>query len=648
MTTSHSSTSDTSTSDTSTSDSSTGRPSGRRSSAKRPSGGNPGANAAMDDYLAPIVSVKESLVTIDVGGAPVKKNEVGHILSGGRRLKAEVLRVRGTLADMQVFEDTQGVRVGERVELSGELLSVALGPGLLGQVVDGLQNPLTALARDYGFFLPGGVTTHALDQDKVWEFKPCVAIGDTLVAGQPLGSTREGHLDHNIMLPFNAPEPMEVLWIREGNCTVIEAIAQVRDAAGIEREVTMQQRWPVRRPIAEGMLKRRFAERRYPSEPMTTGQRIIDTFFPIAFGGTACIPGPFGAGKTVLQSLIARHSPVDVVIVIACGERAGEVVETITEYPETVDPHTGGSLMERTIIVCNTSSMPVAAREASIYTGITLGEYYRQMGYQVLCIADSTSRWAQAMRETSGRMEEIPGEEAFPAYLDSAIKNIYERAGVVKNPDASIGSLSLIGTVSPAGGNFEEPVTQATLATVKCFLGLSSERAYKRFYPAIDPLLSWSRYLDQLQAWFAEHLGPHWVDDVKTMNELLKRGDTINQMMQVTGEEGISLEDFVAWQKATLIDRVYLQQDAFDSVDASVSRARQLKMFALLKKLIERDYRFEDKEQAREFFTRVTGLFKNLNYTAEEAPEYEDYQEQIRSLPVAAQADKLMDEVEAQ
>jgi V/A-type H+-transporting ATPase subunit A len=293
------------------------------------------------------------------------------------------------------------------------------------------------------------------------------------------------------------------------------------------------------------------------------------------------------------------------------------------------DPLTGGVLMDRTIIICNTSSMPVAARESSIYTGVTLGEYYRQMGYQVLLIADSTSRWAQAMRETSGRMEEIPGEEAFPAYLDSSIKNIYERAGVIKTPDNTQGSLTMIGTVSPAGGNFEEPVTQATLGTVKTFLGLSSDRAYKRFYPAIDPLISWSRYLDQLKPWFDKNINPDWVNDVKMMHEMLHRGDAIYQMMQVTGEEGITIEDYIDWQKATLIDMVFLQQDAFDEVDVTVSSDRQQESFALMKKLITQNYQFKDKDECREFFTKITGLYKNFNYSPIDAPVFKNYKQEI-------------------
>ena len=579
-----------------------------------------------------VMAVRESLVTIDTGGNPIRKNEVGFILVGRERLMAEVLRIQGNSADMQVFEDTRGVRVGDRVEMSGEMLSVVLGPGLLGQVFDGLLNPLAVLARDHGFFLPRGLEVFPLDLKKKWAFTPTVSRGDMLFAGQTIGTVQEGLLTHKIMIPFHEPEAVEVTWIQQGSFTVDTPVARIQGKDGEKRELTLFQKWPVRRPIPEVMLRKRRVERLYPHEPLTTTTRIIDTFFPIALGGTACIPGPFGAGKTVLQSLISRYSTVDIVIVTACGERAGEVVETIREFPETKDPRTGGSLMDRTIIVCNTSSMPVAARESSIYTGITLGEYYRQMGYHVLVIADSTSRWAQAMRETSGRMEEIPGEEGYPAYLDSAIKSVYERAGVLRCPDESVGSLTMIGTVSPAGGNFEEPVTQATLATVKTFLGLSYDRAYKRFYPAIDPLISWSRYLDQLKDWFDDNLNSSWVEDVKSMHELLVQGDAIYQMMQVTGEEGISIEDFVTWQKATLVDMVFLQQDAFDHVDASMPLDRQLESFQLVKKLIQQAYRFEHKDAARQMFTQITGLYKNLNYSPRTSPEYERYAREIEAL----------------
>ena len=578
--------------------------------------------------LANIHTVKESLVTIDLCGAPARRNEVGHVIVGQERLRGEILRIRGKHADMQVFEDTRGVRVGDPVELSGELLSVALGPGLLGQVYDGLQNPLAKLAEAHGFFLPRGVEYPALEGTTTWQVEPKVQIGARVVAGQTLATTREGPIEHRLMVPFGEAKPLQVEWIRGGSLRVDQPYARLRRAHGESAEpgelieLTLQQRWPVRRPIPRSMLAKGYAERLYPREPLTTTQRIIDTFFPIARGGTACIPGPFGAGKTVLQSLIARYSSVDVVVVIACGERAGEVVETIAEYPQTKDPRTGGSLMDRTIIICNTSSMPVAAREASIYVGITIGEYYRQMGLDVLCIADSTSRWAQAMRETSGRMEEIPGEEAFPAYLDSTIKSVYERAGLLRGADGDTGSLTMIGTVSPAGGNFEEPVTQATLATVKCFLGLSADRAYRRFYPAIDPLTSWSRYREQLRPWLDEHLGEGWIARVERLEALLGRGEGIYQMMQVVGEEGVTLEDFVTWQKATLVDMAYLQQDAFDSVDVSVSLERQKRTFEVIERIVAARLPLSDRDALRRFFTELTGQLKNLNYSAEGSAEY--------------------------
>ena len=585
--------------------------------------------SALAVKTATVVRAGESLVLIQVDEeAAVKKNEVGYVCVGDERLKAEVLRIRGRTADMQVFEDTNGVRLGDRVEMTDEMLSATLGPGLLGRVFDGLQNPLAVLAEQYGFFLPRGVTVPPLDLDRKWSFTPQVSVGDRVAPGAVLGTVPEGPLTHKILVPFGEPEPVTVTWIGEGNLTLTDPVARI-ESNSQQREVTMVQRWPVRRPIPGPLLRRGFAERLYAEQPLTTGTRIIDTFFPIACGGTGCIPGPFGAGKTVLQSTIARYSTVDIVVVVACGERAGEVVETITLYPETKDPRTGGTLMDRTIIICNTSSMPVAAREASIYMGVTLAEYYRQMGLNVLLIADSTSRWAQAMRETSGRMEEIPGEEAFPAYLDSSIKSVYERAGAIRCPDGSQGSLTMIGTVSPAGGNFEEPVTQSTLGTVKTFLGLSYDRAYKRFYPAIDPLLSWSRYLDQLAPWLSKNLDPNWTRDVKRLHELLAQGESINQMMQVTGEEGITLEDYVTWQKSVLLDMAYLQQDAFDEVDACMPRERQLESLRLIKSLIDRDYGFRNRDEARDFFTKVIGLYKNWNYSPPESPEYQKYKHEI-------------------
>ena len=576
--------------------------------------------------------VNGSIVTVEVPEGDFMKNEVAYVCVGDARLRSEILRVEGRQADLQVFEETDGIAVGDRVELTGSMLSATLGPGLLGKVYDGLQNPLEELAAADGFFLKRGHELEPLDTSQKWEFTPSCRIGARLRAGDCLGTVPERAIQHRIMVPFNEPDELELVWIASGSYQVDQPIVRVRDRGGRERSFTMTQTWPVRQPVPESMLRRRLVHRQYPSKPLATTIRIVDTFFPIAKGGTACIPGPFGAGKTVLQSLIARYSAADIVIVVACGERAGEVLETLVEFAEMTDPKTGRPLMDRTIIVCNTSSMPVPAREASVYTGITLGEYYRQMGLDVLLLADSTSRWAQAMRETSGRLEEIPGEEAYPAYLDSAIKGVYERAGVIQSRDGTTGSLTMIGTVSPAGGNFEEPVTQSTLGTVKTFLGLSYDRAYKRFYPAIDPLISWSRYLEQLRTHFEQHISSEWADAVTQTQMLLEEADDVYRMMQVTGEEGVSLEDFVTYHKAQFVDMVYLQQDAFDPIDVSMSMDRQREAFELVRRFTDREYNFEEKEQVREYFTRLTNLMKNLNYSEPKGEQYRSFLNQIEDM----------------
>src|SRR5215471_13256977 len=581
-------------------------------------------------FEAQVIGVTGNIVSVE-SDAPIMKNAVAFVQVGQAQLKGEVLRVQDHHADLQIFEETQGVYVGARVSLTMEMLSATLGPGLLGTVYDGLQNPLQALAKRDGFFLERGTAVAPLDSTQPWSFVPGRKAGERLRAGDSIGTVQERRFVHKIMLPFDEPGDVELTSIQGGEFTVNDPVARIRDAAGRERDVTLSQVWPVRRPLPASLLRRGLCERRYPSEPLNTTIRLIDTFFPIALGGTACIPGPFGAGKTVLQGLMARYSMADVVIQVPCGERAGEVLETLEDFATMEDPR-GGLLMDRTVVICNTSSMPVAAREASIYMGITLGEYYRQMGLQVLLIADSTSRWAQAMRETSGRLEEIPGEEGFPAYLDSSIKGIYERAGLLKTNDGSVGSLTMIGTVSPAGGNFEEPVTQSTLGTVKTFLGLSAARAYKRFYPAVDPLISWSRYLEQLRPYFEQHIRAGWTEAVRVLAQLLSQGDSIYQMMQVTGEEGITLEDYVSYQKALLLDMAYLQQDAYDPVDVSVPLERQKEMFTLVRSLIQRDYPFQGKDEARSFFTQLTSLLKNLNYAPRDAQDYTAYQAQIDEL----------------
>ena len=538
----------------------------------------------------------------------VVQNSVAHCVRGdGTKLLSEVVRVRGQLADLQVFEETRGLKVGDPVEFERKMLSVVLGPGLLGQVYDGLQNPLPALAEQAGFFLEPGMYIHGLPLDTPWDFTPTATTGATVEAGEVLGTVPEGLFRHQIMVPFGWPGRYSVVKIAAtGADRVDHEIAVLQGEDGQARPVTMQQEWPVKVPLC--VARRRLL----PSEPLVTRVRIIDSMFPIVRGGTYCIPGPFGAGKTMLQQIMSRHAEIDVVIVAACGERAGEVGETLREFPELTDPRTGQSLMRRTIIICNTSAMPVSASEASVYTAATLGEYYRQMGLNVLLLADSTSRWAQAMRELSGRLEEIPGEEAFPAYLESRIAAFYERAGELELRDGRKGSLTIGGTVSPAGGNFEEPVTQGTLKVVGAFHGLSRARSDARRYPAIDPLDSWSKYKGIIDA-----------DKLARIRTQLQRGNEIRQMMTVVGEEGTSTEDFATALIADFFDNCYLQQNAFDEVDGATPADRQQFVFGKILQVCELDYDFADKEAARATLVRAADLFRNWNYAATGSAEYE-------------------------
>jgi len=555
------------------------------------------------------------MITVQFKGA-VGQNEVGYARLGELRLMSEVVRVRGRYADMQVFEDTTGLAVGDSVDFSGELLTAELGPGLLAQVFDGLQNPLPELAEKSGFFLKRGMYLPALPRDRRWAFTPAVKAGDTVMAGDTIGTVPEGIFQHRVMVPFGLQGAWKVAEVApSGEYTVDQKIAALADPQGARREVTLLQKWPVKIPI------RAYAERLRPTEPLTTKIRIIDTFFPVARGGTYCIPGPFGAGKTVLQQLTSRYAEVDVVIVAACGERAGEVVETLREFPTINDPRTGRSLMERTVIICNTSSMPVAAREASVYTAVTLAEYYRQMGLNVLLLADSTSRWAQALREMSGRLEEIPGEEAFPAYLESVIASFYERGGVVTLRDGGSGSVTIGGTVSPAGGNFDEPVTQSTLKVVGAFHGLSRARSDARRYPAIDPLDSWSKYAGVVST-----------DDVAAARHVLSRGSEVGQMMKVVGEEGTHLDDFVLHLKAEYLDAVYLQQDAYHDVDCATPAERQRHVFAVIVRLLKAKMRFADKDAARQFFHRLTQATRDWNRLAMETEEFKQQQARLEGM----------------
>jgi V/A-type H+-transporting ATPase subunit A len=570
-----------------------------------------------------VVAVNGNMVSVRFDGA-VSMNEVGFVKVADKRLKSEVIRIRGDISQLQVFEITKGITVGDTVEYTGDMLAVELGPGLLGQVFDGLQNPLPKLAAEAGYFLERGVYLDPLPDDLKWEFTPAVKAGDRVERADTLGTVPEGSFTHRIMAPFGLHGSYTVSFIKEkGSYTIREKIAELKDEKGNTVPVTMSFRWPVKRPIDC------FEERLKPEEPMVTRVRLIDTFFPVARGGTYCIPGPFGAGKTVLQQITSRHADVDIVILAACGERAGEVVETLKEFPELTDPKTGRSLMERTIIICNTSSMPVAAREASVYTAVTLAEYYRQMGLNVLLLADSTSRWAQAMREMSGRLEEIPGEEAFPAYLESTIASFYERAGLVRLRDGTVGSVTIGGTVSPAGGNFEEPVTQATLKVVGAFHGLSRERSDARKYPAIHPLDSWSKYRGIISA-----------DVVAYAHGFMRRGSEVEQMMKVVGEEGTSLDDYVVFLKGDLLDAVYFQQNSFDEVDSSVSPERQKHIFTIILNLLGSKFSFPDKNEARTWFNRLRQKFLDYNGSKWQSERFTALEKEIRDA-VAGKAESL-------
>jgi V/A-type H+-transporting ATPase subunit A len=574
-----------------------------------------------------VIAVNGPLVTAEViRDQEVTMNEVAYVMWNDIPLKSEVIRIRGRLVDIQVFESTTGLKVGDQVDFSRELLSATLGPGILGQIYDGLQNPLNMLENTQGFFLKRGQYVSALDQTKKWDFTPLVAKGDQVKAGHYLGYVPEGIFRHHIMVPLSYAGIGEIVEIAgQGPFTVGETIAVLRNGDSEHFSVTMEQKWPVKMPI------RAYNERLLPSRPLLTQCRLIDVFFPLAEGGTACIPGPFGAGKTVLQQIISRYAEADVVLIVACGERAGEVVETIREFPDLEDPKTGKSLMDRTVIICNTSSMPVAAREASIYTGITLGEYFRQIGMKVLLLADSTSRWAQALRESSARMEEIPGEEAFPAYLESRIAALYERAGLVRLYNNETGSLTIVGNVSPAGGNFEEPVTQNTLKVVGAFYGLSRSRSDQRRYPAIDPLISWSLYLRQLEESLSER-HPKWVELVEEAQSLLHRGSEVHQMMLVVGEEGISIDDLVVYLKAEAVDAVCLQQDAFDKVERATSKERQVSDFLLLMEMVHHHFSFESKEQAKKEMTNIQNIFFQMKYAPFQEEAYWAYRKEIESI----------------
>ncbi len=585
----------------------------------------------MTENKGKVVNINGNLVSVEFNGN-VSMNEICYVFVGDTALKSEVIRIKGNVAQVQVYEMTDGIQCGDTVEFTGDMLSAELGPGLLGQIYDGLQNPLLVLAEQAGWFLERGIYADGLNTEKKWEFTPTAKIGDVVRAGEHIGTVPEGPFTHKIFIPFYLLGNYTVKSIADkGKYTVKETIAVVTDERGREIPVSMSFKWPVKRAI------KCYSERLAPTQTMETKVRLIDSFFPVAKGGTYCTPGPFGAGKTVLQHTTSKYADVDIVIIAACGERAGEVVETLTEFPELTDPKTGRSLMERTIIICNTSSMPVASREASVYTAVTLAEYYRQMGLNVLMLADSTSRWAQAMREMSGRLEEIPGEEAFPAYLESYIAAFYERAGYVRLPDGGTGSVTIGGTVSPAGGNFEEPVTQATLKVVGAFHGLSRERSDARKYPAIDPLISWSKYNSVIDK-----------EKLDFCKSILHHGDEIGSMMKVVGEEGTTLLDYITYLKSEMLDAVYLQQNSFDLVEANCGRLRQRYVIDKLVYVLGSHYAVQSKDDARGFFNRMRQKFIDWNYTEFESESFKKAESEIDELyrkgdgKLAAPAEKLL------
>lgn len=560
----------------------------------------------MDKSTGIVVEAFGNLLHVRCDGF-VRQGEVARVQLSGESLLAEVIEIAGSVAKIQVFEDTRGIKLNTPVQFDGHLLEAELGPGLLTGIFDGLQNPLEEMAVTTGVYLSRGVYLPPLNRKKRWDFTPEAKVGDLLRRGDLLGTVPEGRFQHKIMVPFSFFGKAKITSIaKAGSYTVEQVIAEGVDEKGKKVSFQIMQRWPVKNTLMEGTKVR-------PYKMMDTGLRILDTQFPVLKGGTFCSPGPFGAGKTVMQHHLSKYSAVDVVVIVACGERAGEVVEVLQTFPQLIDPHTNEPLAKRTVMICNTSSMPVAARESSVYMGATLAEYYRQMGLDVLLLADSTSRWAQAMREMSGRLEEIPGEEAFPAYLASRISSFYERAGLVQLNNGQFGSLTIGGSVSPAGGNFEEPVTQASLAIVGAFHGLSRERSDARRYPAIDPLISWTKYLDAAGKELSKYL-PGWADKVKSSSQILRKGDEIGKRMEVVGEEGVAIGDLIVYLKSELYEFCYLQQNAFDKEDAYCPLERQIEMFGLIQQIFSLKFDFDSHDAARTFFLGLQNELKNINF----------------------------------
>lgn len=572
-----------------------------------------------------VSGVISNMVTLTVDG-PVSQNEICYIHTGGDSLMAEVIKVVGSQVYVQVFESTRGLKVGAEADFTGHMLEVTLGPGMLSKNYDGLQNDLDKME---GVFLKRGQYTYPLDKERVWHFVPLAKVGDKVKASHWLGQVEENHQPLKIMVPFQQQgECIVKSIVAEGDYTIEDVIAVLGDAEGNEVKVNMIQKWPVKVAMTN------YVEKPRPFRLLETGVRVIDTLDPITEGGTGFIPGPFGTGKTVLQHAISKQAEADIVIIAACGERANEVVEIFTEFPELVDPHTGRKLMERTIIIANTSNMPVAAREASVYTAMTLGEYYRSMGLKVLLMADSTSRWAQALREMSNRMEELPGPDAFPMDLSSIISNFYGRCGYVKLYNGNTGSITFIGTVSPAGGNLKEPVTENTKKVARCFYALEQDRADRKRYPAINPIDSYSKYVEypEFQEYIAKRIEPTWLDKVNELKTRLQRGKEISEQINILGDDGVPVEYHVTFWKAELIDFVILQQDAFDEIDAVTPLERQEEIMNLVIDICHTEFKFEVFNEVMDYFKRMINIGKQMNYAPFKSERYYDYKEQMMDL----------------
>ena len=572
-----------------------------------------------------VTGIVSNLVTVKVDG-PVAENEICYINSQGVDLMAEVIKVSGTTASVQVFESTRGLMPGDTVEFEGRMLEVTLGPGLLSSVYDGLQNDLTTME---GVFLKRGEYTSPLNHEKLWDFTPLAKPGDKVIAADWLGEVKEGWLPHKIMVPFSFKGSYTVKSvIGPGQYNIDKVIAVLTNEDGEDVDVTMAQKWPVKVAI------KGYREKPRPDRIMETGVRVIDTLNPIAEGGTGFIPGPFGCGKTVLQHAIAKQGDADVIVMAACGERANEVVEIFTEFPELIDPHTGRHLMERTTIICNTSNMPVAAREASVYTAMTICEYYRAMGLKCLLLADSTSRWAQALREMSNRMEELPGADAFPVDLSAIISNFYSRAGMVVLNNGQRGAVTFIGTVSPAGGNLKEPVTESTKKAARCFYALEQGRADQKRYPAVGPLESYSKYLDypEIKEYLEKTVEEGWVDKVFHAKNLIRRGKEASEQINILGDDGVPMSYHVNFWKSELIDFVILQQDAFDAIDALCPIERQRYMLDLVLGICDREFSFDDYEKCREFFKNLINELRQMNYSEFKSEKFFAYRDTINKM----------------